>query len=795
LSAENNGLREVIDSLESACITHDNEMSEEHQKLLLSQEECDNFRSEIEKQNYLIVQLEQTKKETERITRENEERSQKINCEIRRSLDFKERELVQLNTELEKQLSTVETLKLENKELVATIEQNKTKFDDQVKCLKLKFVENEDRLKHNLTDQDFKFNNKLKLAEEKCREDSLELENSLHKEIRTREEKHKREIEIVEIKLAEEFKQKVCQLKNQFAKELEDKEDFYEKILQEERSSFERRIKNQEEESCQKQIGTDLNNKRKQHTLEREFHQRVEDLENEHSVEVKKIKEEHKYKLEKLEEFYNQNIKEEQEKCCEDIKRKEKKYKYDIDLLEEKVRSLDLEYKKKLQCESRKHKQEIENQEEKYQSLKLQLERKLCQLEVEQREKEERELFHKSLDNIAYKNRSNQNQTACLSNGCGRSRSVGYNRNKNDCDTSTDNFICASTPISSPKRGRKNSKRDNKRSTSVIEYISRCSTSPASMCYPQTSQSPGKELILARKKIQSLETKIDCMKILLTIKKDEMKNLFVAHERRLKRLQSLQKDFKKMIQNCDQVHFCTSTKNNRWMNEAVGLRFQDDPDADKVWNENACLKRDNKILRQEKNALEDDIDRLQVKISGDKATIQELLLGFRPENSKKKITTKKFNNLRASSSQKICSRDLSCSKVCWRQVDVPGPSCRQFTKGSQKNYLLRHKNRNLNNKLNKYLQDLQKFQTEKENMKEQNNKLRSEIVVLRKNVIDSKNNEKQVRKEIKDMSDILKEKDDSIGQLKLKKDKTNEEIKNMRSENDNLRLPGKVATL
>ena len=55
-----------------------------------------------------------------------------------------------------------------------------------------------------------------------------------------------------------------------------------------------------------------------------------------------------------------------------------------------------------------------------------------------------------------------------------------------------------------------------------------------------------------------------------------------------------------MIQNCDQVHFCTSTKNNRWMNEAVGLRFQDDPDADKVWNENACLKRDNKILRQEK---------------------------------------------------------------------------------------------------------------------------------------------------------------------------------------------------
>ena len=85
------------------------------------------------------------------------------------------------------------------------------------------------------------------------------------------------------------------------------------------------------------------------------------------------------------------------------------RYKYDIDLLEEKVRSLDLEYKKKLQCESRKHKQEIENQEEKYQSLKLQLERKLCQLEVEQREKEERELFHKSLDNIAYKNRSNQN--------------------------------------------------------------------------------------------------------------------------------------------------------------------------------------------------------------------------------------------------------------------------------------------------------------------------------------------------------------------------------------------------
>merc|ERR1711931_439769 len=42
--------------------------------------------------NNFINQLEQTKKETERITRENEERSQKINCEIRRSLDCKERE-------------------------------------------------------------------------------------------------------------------------------------------------------------------------------------------------------------------------------------------------------------------------------------------------------------------------------------------------------------------------------------------------------------------------------------------------------------------------------------------------------------------------------------------------------------------------------------------------------------------------------------------------------------------------------------------------------------------------------
>lgn len=47
-------------------------------------------------------------------------------------------------------------------------------------------------------------------------------------------------------------------------------------------------------------------------------------------------------------------------------------------------------------------------------------------------------------------------QTSCISNVCGRSRSVGNNQNINtkDCDTSVDNFICASTPISSPKRGR-----------------------------------------------------------------------------------------------------------------------------------------------------------------------------------------------------------------------------------------------------------------------------------------------------------------------------------------------------
>lgn len=91
------------------------------------------------------------------------------------------RELVKLNTELEKKSSTIETFKLENKELKTTIEQNKIKFDEQIKCLKLKFAENEVQLKNNLTDQDLKFNNKIKLAEEKCREDSIDLKNNLEK--------------------------------------------------------------------------------------------------------------------------------------------------------------------------------------------------------------------------------------------------------------------------------------------------------------------------------------------------------------------------------------------------------------------------------------------------------------------------------------------------------------------------------------------------------------------------------------------------------------------------------------
>ena len=55
-----------------------------------------------------------------------------------------------------------------------------------------------------------------------------------------------------------------------------------------------------------------------------------------------------------------------------------------------------------------------------------------------------------------------------------------------------------------------------------------------------------------------------------------------------------------MIQKCDQAHFCISDKNNRLMNESVGMICQEDSETDKVWNENACLKRDNKVLRQEK---------------------------------------------------------------------------------------------------------------------------------------------------------------------------------------------------
>ena len=55
-----------------------------------------------------------------------------------------------------------------------------------------------------------------------------------------------------------------------------------------------------------------------------------------------------------------------------------------------------------------------------------------------------------------------------------------------------------------------------------------------------------------------------------------------------------------MIQKCDYAHFCDSDKNNRMINETIGMKFQEDSKTDNIWNENACLKRDNKVLRQEK---------------------------------------------------------------------------------------------------------------------------------------------------------------------------------------------------
>ncbi|XP_065764291.1 centlein isoform X3 [Muntiacus reevesi] len=132
---------------------------------------------------------------------------------------------------------------------------------------------------------------------------------------------------------------------------------------------------------------------------------------------------------------------------------------------------------------------------------------------------------------------------------------------------------------------------------------------------PKSSFADSEEL----KKLRKAERKIENLEKALQLKNQENDELRDAHEKRKERLQMLQTNYRAVKEQLKQWEEGSGMKVKR-----VDPQQLQHEDSDAVWNELAYFKRENQELMIQKMNLQEELDKLKVHMSVDKATIQEL---------------------------------------------------------------------------------------------------------------------------------------------------------------------------
>uniref|UniRef100_A0A4W2CW00 Uncharacterized protein n=1 Tax=Bos indicus x Bos taurus TaxID=30522 RepID=A0A4W2CW00_BOBOX len=136
---------------------------------------------------------------------------------------------------------------------------------------------------------------------------------------------------------------------------------------------------------------------------------------------------------------------------------------------------------------------------------------------------------------------------------------------------------------------------------------------------PKSSFADSEEL----KKLRKAERRIENLEKALQLKNQENDELRDAHEKRKERLQMLQTNYRAVKEQLKQWEEGSGMMEIRKVKRADPQQLQQE-DSDAVWNELAYFKRENQELMIQKMHLQEELDKLKVHMSVDKATIQEL---------------------------------------------------------------------------------------------------------------------------------------------------------------------------
>ncbi|XP_026574172.1 centlein isoform X2 [Pseudonaja textilis] len=134
------------------------------------------------------------------------------------------------------------------------------------------------------------------------------------------------------------------------------------------------------------------------------------------------------------------------------------------------------------------------------------------------------------------------------------------------------------------------------------------------------------------RKLKIAEGKISNLEKTLRLKIQENDELRQAHEKRKKRLQTLQINYravKNQLKELEEGYGKPgNNKNGKERSDPQHLRQEN---SDAVWNELAYFKKEHKKLLIEKLNLEEELDQMKVQASRDKSTIQELNMCLQQE--------------------------------------------------------------------------------------------------------------------------------------------------------------------
>ncbi|XP_061172760.1 centlein-like isoform X2 [Saccostrea echinata] len=230
-----------------------------------------------------------------------------------------------------------------------------------------------------------------------------------------------------------------------------------------------------------------------------------------------------------------------------------------------------------------------------------------------------------------------------------------------------------------------------------------------------------------RHRLLQTERKLDDTKNMLRLKNRELEELKKAHAKRLDRLKSAQIDYKILK---DQLKLYEDENSNKM--ERGRKKKRADPrdlrqeNSDKVWNELAVYKNENRNLVVEKMSLEEEIDMLKVQASQDAATLHELKVALEQERESRKYDKKKAGYQTQEKSDLQAELTLTRSEVQSKSVRLDKLERELRESQSEKEALLEER-RNLKSEILEMKQANSKHRMETANLKRDINRLEREL--------------------------------------------------------------------